>query len=205
MKTKILGKTTALPPLKSILVERIRLTMARFVILIFVVVCFFTSGTPVQAQYSPLPRQCTDAYLEWYCFTVGQITIGKPYVPSMPEKLWFARAMAAQRLTRAQMEMMWNMPALWANFQMVWSNLSEWQKEATRRSWRLQIAGGAAYGTQQGFASGTSHVSPGDNGKSESELRRQLQNERDIGSAVNSALTSNFNSLMYTARNGFKY
>jgi hypothetical protein len=116
--------------------------MTRFVILIFVVVCFFTSGTLVQAQYSPLPRQCTDAYLEWYYFMVGQITIGKPYVPRMPEKLWFAQAMAAQRLAPAQMEMMWNMPVFWATFQMGWSNLSEWQRDAARRSWRLQIAGG---------------------------------------------------------------
>ena len=129
MKTNILEKTTALPFLKSILVEGIRLTMTRFVILIFGVVCFFSSGTLVQAQYSPLPRQCTDAYLEWYCFMVGQITIGKPYVPCMPEKLWFAQAMAVQRLAPAQMEMMWNMPVFWASFQTGWSNLSEWQKK----------------------------------------------------------------------------
>jgi len=115
----------------------------RFAILIFVVVAFFTSGTPIQAQYPPLPRQCTDAYLEWYCFMVGQITIGKPYTPRMPEKLWFAQALAARGVTPAEMEMMWSMPAYWGTFQMGWSNLSEWQKEAARRSWRLQIAGGA--------------------------------------------------------------
>ena len=187
--------------IECILVERLRLMTTRFAILIFVVVAFFTSGTPIQAQYPPLPRQCTDAYLEWYWFMVGQITIGKPYTPRVPDKLWFAQAMAAQRLTPAQIEMMWNMPAFWATFQMGWSNLSEWQKETARRSWRLQIAGGAAYGTQQGFTSGTSNVSPG---KSESELRRQVQNEHDMNNAVNSALTSSPEALMHAARTGLK-
>jgi hypothetical protein len=166
------------------------LMMTRFAILIFAVVSFFTSSTPIQAQYRPLPRQCTDAYLEWYCFMVGQITIGKPYVPRMPEKLWFAQAMASQRLTPAEMEMMWNMPAFWASFQMGWSNLSGWQKEAARRSWRLQMAGGATYGTQQGFASGTSNVSPGYTGKSESERNRDISN----------ALNSIHEARMNTAR-----
>jgi hypothetical protein len=160
-----------------------RLMITRFAILIFVVVSLFASGTPIQAQHSPLPRQCTDAYLEWYCFIAGQITMGKPYTPRMPEKLWFAQAMAAQRLTPFQMEMMWNMPVFWATFQRDWFNLSEWQKEAARRSWRLQIAGGATYGTHQGFASGTSNVSPS-----------------YTGNAAISALNSNFAAQMHTAR-----
>jgi hypothetical protein len=164
--------------IECILAERIRLMTTRFAILVFVAVAFFTSGTPIQAQYSPLPRQCTDAYLEWYWFMVGQITIGKPYAVRMSDKLWFAQAMAAQGLTPAQIEMMWNMPAFWANFQVGWSNLSEWQKETVRRSWRLQIAGGTAYGTQPGFASGTSNVSPWYTRKSEPELRRQLHQQR---------------------------
>jgi hypothetical protein len=57
------------------------------------------------------------------------------------------------------MEMMCNMPVFWATFQMGWFNLSEWQKETARRSWRLEIAGGAAYGTQYGFESGTVSMS----------------------------------------------
>ena len=159
----------------------------RFAILIFVVVAFFTSRAPIQAQYRPLPRQCTDAYLEWYCFMVGQITIGKPYTPRMPEKLWFAQALAARGVTPAKMEMMWSMPAYWGTFQMGWSNLSEWQKEAARRSWRLQIAGGATYGTQQRFPPGTSNVSPG---YSESERNHDIANALNLGAA----------SRMYTAR-----
>jgi len=168
--------------IECILVERICLMTTRFAILIFVLVAFFTSGTPIQAQYPPLPRQCTDAYLEWYCFMVGQITIGKPYTPRMSDKLWFAQAMAARRLTPAQMEMMWNMPVFWVTLQMGWSNLSEWQKETARRSWRLQIAGGAAYGTQQGLPSGTSN------------------HDRDIGSALNSISTSRYDAMMNAAR-----
>ena len=161
----------------------------------------FALSPMAQAQYPPLPRRCTDAFLEWYCFMVGQITIGQPYMPRTPEKLWFAQAMAAQRLTPAQMEIMWNMPVFWATFKMGWSNLSEWQKEAARRSWRLQIAWSATYGTQQGFASGPSNVSPSYTGKSDSELRRQLENERYIGNAVNSALTSSHEAMMNIARN----
>jgi hypothetical protein len=163
------------------------LIMTRFAILIFVVVSFFTAGTPIQAQHPQLPRQCTDAYLEWYCFMVGQITIGKPYTPRMPEKLWFAQALAARGVTRAEMEMMWSMPAYWATFQMGWSNLSEWQKEAARRSWRLQMAGGATYGTQQGFPPGTSNTSPA---YSESERNYDIANALNLGAA----------SRMYTAR-----
>jgi hypothetical protein len=159
------------------------LIVTRFAILIFVAVAFFTSRTPIQAQYPQLPRQCTDAYLEWYCFMVGQITIGKPYMPRMSDKRLFAQAVAAQRLTPSQMEMMWNMPGFWATFRMGWSNLSEWQKETARRSWRLQIAGGAAYGTQPGFAPGTS-------------------NEHDMNNAAISALNSNSEALMHSARVG---
>ena len=170
--------------------------MTRFVILIFVVVCFFSSSTLVQAQYSPLPRQCTDAYLEWYCFMVGQITIGKPYVPRMSEKLWFAQAMAAQRLAPAQMEMMWNMPVFWASFQTGWSNLSEWQKEAARRSWRLQIAGATAYATQQSPAVGTSNGSPSYTGMSEAEAIRALENNRAMSSQLQNFQTSMCNSTI---------
>jgi len=196
MKTKILEKTTALPTLKSILVERISLTMTRFVILIFVVVCFFTSGTSVRAQYSLLPRQCTDAYLEWYCFMVGQITIGRPYVPGMPEKLWFAQAMAVQRLTPAEMQAMWNMPVFWATFKTNWFNLSEWQKEALRRSWRLQNATAAAYGTQQRFAPRTSNASPSYTVKSDAEAIRALENHRAMSNQLQNFATSRINSTI---------
>jgi hypothetical protein len=169
-------------------------------LLVVLVLACFAISPMAQAQHPPLPRRYTDAYLELYWFMVGQITIGKPYTPRMSDKLWFAQAVAAQRLTPAQMEMMWNMPAFWATFQMGWSNLSEWQKEAARRSWRLQIAGGAAYGTQPGFAPGTSNVSPY-TGKSEFELRRQLQNERDNDRNIGNALNS-YDALMHAARSG---
>jgi hypothetical protein len=196
MKAKILEKTIAPPPLNSILVEEICLTMTRFVILIFAVVAFFSSGESIQAQYSALPRQCTDAYLECQYFIGGQITIGKAYVPSTPEKLWFAQFLAAQRLTPAQMQMMWNMPVFWARFQMTWSNLSEWQKEALRQSWRLQIAAGAAYGTQQSFASGPSNVSPSYTRMSEGEAIGELEHKRAISSQLQNFSTSMCNSTI---------
>ena len=170
--------------------------MTRFVTLIFVLVCFFTSGTSVRAQSSLLPRQCTDAYLEWYCFMVGQITIGQPYVPGPPEKLWFAQAMATQRLTPAEMQMMWNMPVFWATFKTDWLNLSEWQKEALRRSWRLQNATAAAYATQQGFALGTSNASPSYTGTSDSEAIRALENHRAMSNQLQDFATSRCNSTI---------
>jgi hypothetical protein len=114
----------------------------------------------------------------------------------MPEKLWFAQAMSAQRLTPAQMQTMCNMPVLWARFQMDWSNLSEWQKEALRRSWRLQIAGGAGYGTQQWFASGPSNVSPSYTGNSEAEAIRALENNRAINYQLQNFSTSMCNSTI---------
>ena len=196
MKTKTLQKTTALPTLQSILVERIRLTITRLVVLIFVVVCFFTSGTSARAQYSLLPRQCTDAYLEWYCFVLGQIAIGQPYVPNMPERLWFAQAMATQKLTPAEIQVMWNMPVFWATFKTDWLRLPEWQREALRRSWRLQYATAVAYGTQRGFASGTSNASPPYTVKSDSEAIQALAHHRAVSNQIQNIGTSMCNSTI---------
>lgn len=135
----------------------------RFAILILIVAAFFTSGTPIQAQYlyPPLTRQCTDAFLEWYFFFEGQVAGVKPYTPSAQERLQFAQYVAAgyPRLAPAQKEFWLNMPFLWATFRRQWSYSSEEQKEITRLFWRRQIAGGAAYGPQQPWsASGPSNA-----------------------------------------------
>jgi hypothetical protein len=125
----------------------------RFAILILIAIAFFTSGTPIQAQYmyAPLPRQCTDAYLEMYCFLWGQVAGVRPYTPSAQERLQFARYVTAvyPTLAPAQKEFWLRMPLVWATFCREWFNSSEEQKEMTRLSWRRQIAATAAYATQQ--------------------------------------------------------
>ena len=174
----------------------------RFAILIFVGVAVLTFDVPIQAQYPPLTRQSTDAYLEWYCFMAGQISSGRPYAPSPQEKFWFAQVMAAQysRLSPAQVELLSRMPLLWTTFRRSWSSLPEEQREAARQFWRLQIAGGSAYGVpQQDFTAGTSRGVPSYTGRSESTLT-----DRDFTNTLNTISAARFEALMNTARN-FKY
>ena len=173
---------TSAEKLRRTLVEKIALMKTRFAILILIVIAFFTSGTPIQAQYlyPPLTQQCTDAYLEWYFFFVGQVVGVKPYTPSAQERLQFAQYVAAgyPRLAPAQKEFWLNMPVLWATFRRQWSYSSEEQKEITRLFWRQQIVGSAAYGTQwYGFASGSSNAS---SSQAINELNRRMQSAVDL-------------------------
>jgi len=125
----------------------------RFAILILIVVACFTFGMSIQAQYlsPPLTRQCTDAYLDWYLFLLGQVAGVRPYTPSAQERLQFARYVAAAYPTfaPAQKQFWLNMPLFWDTFRREWSHSSEEQKEIARLFWRRQIAAAAGYGTQQ--------------------------------------------------------